>query len=79
MAKAVATRLKLKPNQHKHMRVIVTELQSDQGSLVVFAGTAQESGDPVMFACDHRYAQDLVEALENGDSPSAHVESWQLL
>lgn len=56
----------------------VDGLVSDQGSIVVLSGL-DNKGDCFWFGCDHRYAQDILSALENGEAPRVEVESWQIL
>lgn len=58
--------------------VQVTGLVRDEGTIVVLEGTNDE-GETVRFACDHRPAQDIINALEAGQDPEAAVASWQFV
>jgi hypothetical protein len=60
--------------------ITVTGLVSDQGTIVLFEGYPEDSPDKkVMFSCDHRLAQDIVDALAGGDNPPALVPYWAIL
>jgi hypothetical protein len=58
--------------------VTVLEVVRDEGSLVVFRGKAPD-GRTVLFAAEHRPAQDIVDALTGPDPVRAQVASWQVL
>jgi thioredoxin reductase len=69
-------------------RYEITAVHRDEGSVVLFEGQADpevgETGSVqvgrVLIAVDHRPAQDLVSALENGDEPVfVTVEPWQIV
>lgn len=53
----------------------------DEGSVVLFEATAQNDSGEVRltFACDHRSAQDLVDALAAGEEPVVYLEDWQIV
>lgn len=57
------------------LAVTVTDVRSDQGTMIVFDGFVR--GDvPVTFAADHRTATAILEALRAGETPVADVPSW---
>lgn len=58
--------------------VTVTGLVRDEGTVVVFSGTTEDDLG-VTFACDHRCAQAIVDALEAGEEPVAVVEDYLIL
>lgn len=63
--------------------VIVTEADlaevSDQGSVVLFVGTVEDTERRVRFAVDHRMAGGLYEAVQVEGEIRAEVEGWQML
>ena len=61
------------------IEIEVTGIDRDEGSVVVFIGTVTETGMPVLFAVDHRPAQDIAEALSWGERPLALVPEWAVL
>lgn len=62
------------------MRLTVTRMIEDQGSVVVFEGDNEVGPTTThLFAADWRPAQDIVAALERGEEPQVDVENWQLL
>lgn len=61
------------------MRAQVTQLVSDQGTVVVFEAVT-DAADIITFACDHRCAQQIAHALAWGEDPiEVNVEPWQIL
>lgn len=61
------------------MEVTVTEIVRDEGSIVLFRGVTDD-GSAVVFACDHRPAQDIVNALIEGDEDvTCFIEDWQIV
>lgn len=63
--------------------VIVTEADladvSDQGSVVLFVGTVEDTERRVRFAVDHRMAGGLYEAVMVEGEVRAGVEGWQMM
>jgi hypothetical protein len=60
------------------LAVTVTDVRSDQGTMIVFDGFVR--GDvPVTFAADHRTAAAILEALRAGETPVADVPSWAVV
>jgi hypothetical protein len=52
----------------------------DEGSVIVFTGTDDATGDRVTFGADHRPARDLYEAaLEQSEPVVAEVDDFQVL
>lgn len=52
----------------------------DEGTIIVFTGTDDETGDRVTFGADHRPATALYEAaLEQSEPVAAEVEPYQVL
>lgn len=53
----------------------------DEGSVVIFRGTLLEEGEEgsVRFACDHRMAQVIASAIDEGEEPVCDVPEWALL
>jgi hypothetical protein len=52
----------------------------DEGTVVVFTGTDEETGDKVSFGADHRPAQELYDAaLEQSEPVVAEVDDFQVL
>ena len=60
------------------MRIAITDIVADHGSVVVFEGI-DEGGFTVRFGADHRMAQAIVDALHRSEDPEAEVESWQFV
>lgn len=66
------------------MFVRLTELASDQGSVVLFNGLeldedhGAETGFSVTVAVDHRPAQDIAFGLECDEVIMVEVEDWQV-
>lgn len=63
------------------MEATVTSLRHDGGSVVIFnAITQNEVGDvEITFACERRYAEDLVDALAREEEPVVALASWQIM
>lgn len=63
--------------------VQVNSVVRDEGTLVVFSGyELTESGEvrhEITFVADHRYAQDLVDAIEENEDAICGLEDWQIL
>ena len=59
--------------------IAATALVRDEGTIVVFEGEDEESGEIVTFACEHRPAQDIAWAIETGEMPLCDVPSWAIL
>lgn len=60
------------------MEITVTEIVRDEGSVVLFRGLTDD-GTAVVFACDHRPAQELLNGLLNDEEVVAFVEPWQIV
>lgn len=60
------------------MEVTVTEIVRDEGSVVLFRGLTDD-GAAVVFAVDHRPAQELMNGMLNDEEVVAIVESWQIV
>ena len=66
------------PSQHA-IRVYVQSVARDEGTIVIFSGFDVDTDLPVMFACDHRYAQDIANAIQKGEGPITTIEPWQVI
>lgn len=55
--------------------ITVTGFVRDEGSLVLLAGLTEDNRE-VVFACEHRYAQDILAAVERGEEPVAEVPDY---
>lgn len=60
------------------MEVTVTEIVRDEGSIVLFSGLTDDGG-AVVFACDHRPAQALINGMLNDEEVVAFVDDWQIV
>lgn len=60
------------------IEVTVTGLVRDEGTLVLLAGLDEENRE-VVFACDHRMAPPILEAVEAGEEPVAVVPSYMIV
>ena len=58
--------------------ITATKPIADEGTLVVFQGT-DEDGAIVNFVVEHRYAQDVVNALNAGEEPVCAVPDYMIL
>lgn len=61
------------------MEIEVQTIIADQGSIVVFSGDRLDGEGRVMFAVDHRPAQELINGMLNDEEVIAIVEPWQLM
>ena len=61
------------------MRVSVSCVTYDGGSVATATGTDMETGDWVTFAGDHRPMMAIAEALATGEDVEVDVEDWQIL
>ena len=61
------------------MRLTVTEPVADHGSIVVLRGIEHETDRIVTFGADHRPAQDILAALEQGEDVEVEIEDWQIM
>jgi hypothetical protein len=61
------------------MRLTVTGVESDQGSIVLLQGIEYETDREVVFGADHRPAQDIIWALEQGEDVEVEIEGWQVV
>jgi hypothetical protein len=60
------------------IEVMVTGLVRDEGTIVLLAGLTDHN-EEVVFACEHRYAPDILAAVEAGDEPVAVVPSYMIV
>jgi hypothetical protein len=62
------------------MKVTVENFIRIEGSIAIFEGV-NEKDQSVRFACDHRYAQPIIDDLNYNDefSPEVYIEGWQVL
>lgn len=59
------------------MTLTVTGLDRYDSSVCVLTGD-DEAGREHLFACESRFAPDILEAVESGDEVVVYVEPWQL-
>ena len=58
----------------------VTSIVSDEGTIVVMQGIEHETDHVIRFACDHRPAQAIADALAEGEDVEVFdVEDWAVL
>jgi hypothetical protein len=61
------------------MEVTVTQFVRSEGTIAIFRGLTDD-GAAVVFACDHRPALDIVNALIEGDEDvTCFIEAWQIV
>jgi hypothetical protein len=60
------------------MEILVTAFVRDEGTLVIFAGLT-EFNRPVTFAVEHRYAPDILAAVEAGEEPVVEVPHYLII
>lgn len=58
--------------------ITVTGFVRDEGSLVLLSGLTEDNQE-VIFACEHRYAGDILAAVETGDEPVAEVPDYLIV
>lgn len=61
------------------MHLVVETILADEGSVVLFQGSNADSGKLVTFAVEHRYAEDLAEAVMLDEQPEVDIELWQIV
>lgn len=54
-------------------------VERDEGSVVMFSGVDEETGQRRSFVVDHRYAQAIVDAMSDGEPLELELEPYQLL
>lgn len=60
--------------------VTVIEVVADHGSIVLLRGVEHETDRTVTFACDHRPAQAIADALAQGEDVEVYdIEDWQVM
>lgn len=60
--------------------ITVTEVVADHGSVVLMRGIEHETDRTITFACDHRPAQAIADALAAGEDVEVFdVEDWQIM
>lgn len=60
------------------MIILATGFVRDEGTLVLLSGLT-EYNRPVIFAVEHRYAFDILAAIEAGDEPECEVPSYLIV
>jgi hypothetical protein len=58
--------------------ITVTGFVRDEGTLVLLSGLTEDNRD-VVFACEHRYAPDILAAVEAGEEPLVEVPSYLIV
>jgi hypothetical protein len=58
--------------------ILVTGFVRDEGSLVLLSGLTEDNRD-IVFACEHRYAGAILEAVEAGEEPVAEVPDYMIV
>lgn len=58
--------------------ITVTGFVRDEGTIVVLSGLTEEN-DEVVFACEHRMAPAILDAVEAGEEPVAEVPDYMIL
>lgn len=64
------------------MQLLVVGPIANEGSVIILEGIDEETGESVHFACDHRPARDILDALSSDDfAEDIHVdvEGWQII
>lgn len=57
----------------------VIGLERDEGTIVVFSAVTEDGGG-LMFACDHHYAQDIVNGLaDQEEEVFVALQPWQII
>lgn len=57
--------------------ITATGLVRDEGTLVLLSGLTEDNRE-VVFACERRYAGDILDAVEAGEEPVAEVPSYMV-
>jgi hypothetical protein len=60
------------------MEITVTGFVADEGTIVLLSGLTEDNR-AVVFACEHRYAGDILEAVEAGEEPVAEVPHYMIV
>ena len=60
------------------MEAIVHSFVRDEGSVILLGATLVESGQEIVFACDHRPGAEIVRALDF-EEPLVEVEPWMIV
>lgn len=50
----------------------------DEGTIVVFGATRVDNGRTIYIGIEHRFAQDIVRALDY-EEPTVNVDEWQII
>jgi hypothetical protein len=61
------------------IEIMVTGFVRDEGSLVLLSGLTNEDNREVVFACEHRYAPDILVAVEAGEEPVVEVPEYMIV
>jgi hypothetical protein len=65
-------------SQQGETEIIVTGFVRNEGSLVLLSGLTEDN-QGVVFACEPRYATDILEAVETGEEPVALVPDYMII
>jgi hypothetical protein len=60
------------------MEITATGFVRDEGSLVLLSGLTEDNQE-VIFAVEHRYASDILAAVEAGEEPVAEVPDYLIV
>jgi hypothetical protein len=58
--------------------ITATGLVRDEGTLVLLSGLTEDNQE-VVFAVEHRYAPDILAAVEAGDEPVCDVPGYMII
>jgi hypothetical protein len=58
--------------------ILATGLIRDEGTIVLLSGLTEDNTE-VIFACEHRYAGDILAAIEAGEEPVADVPDYMIV
>lgn len=61
------------------MIVYVDTEPTGSGSVLLFTGTEEETGDSITFGVDHRPAGHLVDMIDEQGEVPCFVEDWQVI
>jgi hypothetical protein len=60
------------------MEITATGFVRDEGTLVLLSGLTEDN-QAVVFACEHRYAADILAAVEAGEEPVCSVPDYLIV
>jgi hypothetical protein len=58
--------------------ILATGLVRDEGTIVLLSGLTEDNTE-VVFACEHRYATDILAAVEAGEEPLVEVPDYMMV